>query len=123
MTFFNTAYTQKSNKLFQYSIISALQQGYFSSDDFTCKALKTHGNFGLGTFNNLDGEMVLKDGIVYQILSSGEVKKAVDTLKSPLAFATYFKADTSFVIDEMLSQQELYKKLLSIIQPNQTYAI
>ncbi|MBC7722965.1 MAG: acetolactate decarboxylase, partial [Pedobacter sp.] len=39
------------------------------------------------------------------------------------AFATYFKADTSFIIDETLSQQELYKKLLSIIQPNQTYAI
>ncbi len=123
MALFNTSYTQKSNTLFQYSIINALQQGFFSSDDFTCKALKTHGNFGLGTFNNLDGEMVLKDGIVYQILSSGEVKKAVDTLKSPLAFATYFKADTSFVIDEILSQQALYKKIMAIIQPNQTYAI
>ncbi len=116
-------FAQKSNSLFQYSIINALQQGYFSSDDFTCKQLKTHGNFGLGTFNELDGEMILKDGIVYQVLSNGKVKKVPDAVKTPLAFATFFKTDTSFTLTGMVTQQVLYKKLLAVMQPNQSYAV
>jgi len=35
--------------------------------------IKGHGDFGLGTFNYLDGEMVILDGVVYQVRYGGRV--------------------------------------------------
>ena len=35
-----------------------------------------HGDFGLGTFANLDGEMVVLDGRVYQVQGTGRVSEA-----------------------------------------------
>jgi acetolactate decarboxylase len=36
-----------------------------------------HGDFGLGTFANLDGEMVVLDGRVYQVQGTGRVSEPV----------------------------------------------
>jgi acetolactate decarboxylase len=47
--------------------------------------LKKAGDFGLGTFNGLDGEMVVVDGRVYQARSDGSVMEASDDMLSPFA--------------------------------------
>ncbi|MEH2139249.1 acetolactate decarboxylase [Nostoc sp.] len=53
-----------SNILFKASTISPLAVGIFD-DTTNFKQLKKHGNFGLGTVNSLDGEMVGLDGKFY----------------------------------------------------------
>ncbi|MHC5825828.1 MAG: acetolactate decarboxylase, partial [Nostoc sp.] len=59
-----------SNSLFQTSTISALAVGIFDGNT-TFKQLKKYGNFGLGTVNYLDGEMIGLDGKFYQVKSDG----------------------------------------------------
>ena len=52
--------------LYQTSTINALLEGVYDGD-ITFHELKEHGDFGLGTFHALDGEMVALDGNFYQI--------------------------------------------------------
>ena len=52
--------------VFQTSTVNALMEGA-STGDMTMTELKTHGDFGLGTFDGLDGEMIELDGTVYQV--------------------------------------------------------
>jgi acetolactate decarboxylase len=52
--------------LYQISTSSALVEGVYSGS--VCSSvLLEHGDFGLGTFEDLDGEMVILDGQIYQV--------------------------------------------------------
>lgn len=53
--------------------------------------LRQHGDFGLGTFDGLDGEMVLLDGDVYRVRSDESVDEAEDDALTPFAVATRFE--------------------------------
>ncbi len=56
--------------------------------------LKEHGSMGIGTFNALDGEMIVSlDGIFYKVRSDGKVYKVKDSEKTPFAVVTFFLAD------------------------------
>jgi acetolactate decarboxylase len=82
---------QAGDTLFQYSTFDALFAGLYEGG-LTMAELKKRGDFGLGTFNNLDGEMVVLDGKVYQLKTDGKVYPVADTMKTPLAAVTFFKA-------------------------------
>ena len=60
------------DELFQVSILQALSlgdyHGFVSVEEF-----KTRGDIGLGTFNRLNGEMIMIDGIVYRADGEGNV--------------------------------------------------
>jgi len=55
--------------------------------------LRKHGDLGLGTFENLDGEMVILDGHFFQVRSDSSVREAGDDILSPFAVVTHFKSD------------------------------
>jgi len=57
--------------LFQVSTSGALVAG-LDSGAISAGLLLQHGDFGLGTFENLDGEMVVLDGHVYRVQSNGK---------------------------------------------------
>jgi acetolactate decarboxylase len=84
--------------LFQVSTSTALVEGIYKGA-ITVGHLREHGDFGLGTFEGLDGEMVAFDGCFYQVRSDGTVHVAADSDSSPFAAVTHFKADKSTEID------------------------
>ncbi|KHK03345.1 acetolactate decarboxylase [Desulfovibrio sp. TomC] len=51
----------------------------------SCAGLVRQGDFGLGTFADLDGEMVVLDGVVYQVTSDGVVHRARPGQLAPFA--------------------------------------
>jgi acetolactate decarboxylase len=51
--------------VFQVSTSGALVAGVYDRE-VSVRTILAHGNFGLGTFAGLDGEMVIVDGRVYQ---------------------------------------------------------
>ena len=53
--------------LYQVSTSAALVQGVYQGC-VTVGKIKEHGNFGLGTYDELDGEGLMLDGHVYQAL-------------------------------------------------------
>lgn len=85
-----------SNEIFQYSVIPALMSGLSSAtSSISISELLSHGTFGIGTFENMDGEMVVLDGIAYQLKADGSVKPVGDETKVPFAMVTRFKANSS----------------------------
>jgi hypothetical protein len=56
--------------LFQASISSALVEGVYFGE-VGVKSILKRGDFGPGTFANLDGEKVVLDGPVYQVRGTG----------------------------------------------------
>jgi len=72
--------------------INALLEGFYV-EDTTVAQIKERGDFGLGTFNYLDGEMVLLDGQIYQIRSDGHVYEVVTT-RNHLSPASLFSGPT-----------------------------
>ncbi len=74
---------------FQASLMTALLDGIYDGE-LTIGELLGKGNFGIGTFNGLDGEMVILDGVCWQLRGDGTATRATMTQKTPFAVATNF---------------------------------
>jgi len=79
------------DEVWQYSTISALLAGTYQGA-LTVGELKTHGDLGLGTFNGLDGEMVVLDGKVWQVRTDGKPAEVTDGVGVPFATVVHFAA-------------------------------
>src|ERR1700749_762438 len=73
--------------LFQVSTSGALVAGLYQGAVSTAVVLQ-HGDFGLGTFADLNGEMVIVDGRVFQAKGDGTVNEVGDDAKAPFAVVT-----------------------------------
>lgn len=102
--------------------VNALVEGLYE-EDTKIADLKTRGDFGIGTFNDLDGEMVLIEGKVFQLCADGSVVRVDDEIKTPFACACFFKAD----VDEEINKPHTYEEFnhllaLCLPSPNMLYA-
>jgi len=113
----------ESDSIFQTSTIDALMEGVYDGD-FTFGELKKHGDFGLGTLNDLDGEMIGLDGVFYQVRSDGKVFVVPDTARTPFAAVTFFDADKSVTLTKPLGCRELESYIETLLpSKNILYAI
>ncbi|MER1718760.1 acetolactate decarboxylase [Proteus terrae] len=87
--------------------MSSLIAGVYDSD-ITIADLLKHGDFGLGTFNQLDGELVAFDSNVFQLRSDGSARKALNSQKSPFAVMTFFNCDIEHHFSYGASQKEIH---------------
>ena len=94
--------------LFQVSTSGALVQGVYERA-VSSNLLLNYGDFGLGTFENLDGEMVVLDGAIYQVRSDGKVTKIEKDVGTPFAVVTHFVADQDQMIENASSFKDLTK--------------
>jgi acetolactate decarboxylase len=92
--------------LFQVSISGALVAGVYDRE-VSVKSILEHGDFGLGTFANLDGEMVVLDGRVYQVQGTGRVSEAGPDAGAPFAVVTRFSPQTDVETDPLGSFKDL----------------
>lgn len=81
--------------MYQVSTLGALQQGLFQPA-LSIRSLKTHGDFGLGTYEGLDGEMIVSGGTVFQVPFSGKARVARSGQQTPFAVVTFFEPDQRF---------------------------
>jgi acetolactate decarboxylase len=77
--------------VFRISTSGALVAGVYDRE-VSVQTLLDHGDFGLGTFANLDGEMAVLDGRAYQIKGSDRVSEARSDAGAPFAVVTWFDA-------------------------------
>ena len=101
---------KNSDVLFQTSTINALLEGVYDGN-VTFAELKKHGDFGIGTFNALDGEMIGLGGDFYQIKSGGGAYPVGDNAKTPFSVVTFFSADERITLDEIVNYSMLEKSL------------
>ncbi len=96
--------------LFQTSTIQALMNGVYDGD-YSFGDLQRHGDFGLGTFQALDGEMVAVDGRFYQVKTDGAAYPVAPTQKTPFSEVTFFRADKTLNLTEPLDLKQLEQYL------------
>ena len=78
--------------LFQVSTSAALVEGLYQGAVRVSRLL-CHGDFGLGTFIDLDGEMVVLEGVCYRISSDGVVTTVEGDRLIPYAVVTRFSPE------------------------------
>jgi acetolactate decarboxylase len=78
----------------QISTIDAILAGSYVGQR-SCAELLEHGDFGIGTFDGLDGEMIVLDGRVYQVKADGLVYTPPMSITTPFASVVSFNADFS----------------------------
>lgn len=98
------------HSIFQVSTTGAIVKGVFDGCT-TVGDLKSHGDFGVGTFENLDGEMMMLDGHCYQAVADGVTIEADDSWQVPFATVTRFRADRTEQIDGIDDLDSLQKRL------------
>jgi len=96
-----------AGEIYQISTISSLLAGGYDGDTTVAELLR-HGGFGLGTFNGVDGEMMVLDGRVYRGTIDGRAHAVADSALTPFAVVVAFRPQGSapVVAGQSLEQLE-----------------
>lgn len=117
------AHSQRDGALYQVSLIDALLAGEYDGAA-TVGDLRRHGDFGIGTFDRLDGELILLDGVTYRAQADGTVERVADAETTPFAAVTWFEADRQIAFSEPLALPALQQRLDELLgNPNLFYAV
>lgn len=101
-----TTPTVQRGTLTQISTIDAILSGVYDGVmDF--RTLKNYGDFGIGTFEGLDGEMVGFDGNFYQVKADGIAYPVTDSMWTPFASVTFFEVDCEESLPEGIDYNQL----------------
>ena len=89
----NSLFANKhDDSMYQVSLMQAFMHGEYdgvvSVGDF-----KNFGDIGLGTFEGVNGEMIVLDGVVYQAAADGSINVMADNETIPFATITKFNED------------------------------
>lgn len=109
----------------QVSLLQGLTFGDYTGS-VTVAELKKMGDIGIGTFDKLNGELIMLDGVVYRAAGDGSVEVVNDEETIPFADVTYFdndeeqKADAVESIDAL---KELLNKKVEELGENRFYMV
>lgn len=92
--------------LWQLSTSTAVVEGVYGGA-LQVKDLSDHGDFGLGTFEQLDGEGILLDGICWQARADGSLSRAPLDEGIPFWIATHFESEQQMTIGSVTSHEQL----------------
>ncbi len=117
------ACAEDNSALYQLSTIQALLAGHYDGLA-SVGGLKKYGDIGLGTFDRLDGEMVVLDGQVYQVLADGTVRVAPDGSTTPFATVAFARPTIVREIGAFATLAELERVLDALLpSANLFYAV
>ena len=95
----------------QVALLQSLAQGYFGGT-VKVRDMRSLGDIGIGTFEGLNGEMIMLDGTVYQALGDGRVVVADDKVAVPYATVTYFDHELSLGLNDV-KDKAAFEKILN----------
>lgn len=109
-------------EIYQVSTMSALLDGVYGGV-INHEQLAMHGNFGIGTYDHLDGEMIAYDGKFYR-LRDGKAMPMTNEDSTPFCTVTYFQPQIKKHIDKSMTKADFEKLLHSLVpSDNLFYAI
>jgi len=111
----------KTDAVTQGSLINALLAGLYDGT-FTQKDVAAWGDIGIGTFDRLDGEMIVLEGTTYQANTKGEVR-ALSKYRTPFVTVKHFSPETEFEITVPLTLDGLKSAIdARLVDRNHVYA-
>jgi len=113
----------KRHPIYLCAPVNALVEGVYE-ERIPYAEIKKHGDFGLGTFDGLDGEMVMLDGKIFQITADGHVHQREETALSPFACVTFYQPATQDKLIDPTSYAGFLEWLRGLLpSPNIFYAL
>lgn len=100
--------------LYQVALLQSLVQGYYDGI-VTVGELKAHGDTGIGTFEGVDGEMIVLDGTVYQAVADGSVVVPADGETVPFSDVTFFDADETVSLSGLADMAALQEAMTAVV--------
>jgi acetolactate decarboxylase len=111
-----------NNRIYLNAPVNALVEGIYE-ENVPVSEIQKQGDFGLGTFNDLDGEMVLLDGQIYRVAADGSVNLVSPQTLTPFACVTFFHPTSSEISKGELSHADFLAWLTALMpSPNLFYA-
>jgi acetolactate decarboxylase len=92
-----SAQPTRAGEAYQVATISSLLAGGYDGD-ITVDEMLRHGDFGLGTFNGVDGEMMVLDGRVYRGTTDGRAHLVTRSERTPFAVVVAFHPQASMPV-------------------------
>lgn len=108
------------NVLYQTSLMSALLSGVYEGET-TMAQLREHGDFGVGTFNKLDGELIAFDGNIFQLRGDGTARRAAPEQQTPFATMTFFNPTHEYRFDRAHTREEIHAVIDKVIASNNVF--
>lgn len=104
------------NDFYQVSTLNALMLGNLYGVIST-KELLENGNFGLGTFEGVDGELIVLDGTAYNGQADGTARKCTDSEKVAFAAVCRFSEKIKkYTINDIGSLKDLRRTMTQLIE-------
>ncbi|EHJ55633.1 alpha-acetolactate decarboxylase [Streptococcus urinalis FB127-CNA-2] len=106
-----------SNKtiLYQHNTLAALMAGLYQGT-MTINELLSHGDFGIGTLDSIDGELIVLDNKAYQCIGTGKEAEVIE-LKGdetiPYGAVLNHHADQKVAIEQSMTDIDLMRFLES----------
>jgi acetolactate decarboxylase len=114
---------QETQTLFQLAAFNSFAEGNYSGV-MAFSDLAKHGDFGIGTLDGLDGEMIALDGVFYQVPASGVPVEVPADATAPYATITFFKPNITFTVTEPMNYSQLKTRIDDALpSQNAIYAI
>ena len=104
----------ESNGITQVATIDALMAGVYDGH-MSLATLRGHGDFGIGTFEGLDGEMILLDGTFYRARADGKVYRPELSERTPFACVTKFVGDRRETLPGPAARQALEARIDALV--------
>ena len=96
--------------VWQIALLQSLAQGYFDGV-VTIGEMKARGDTGIGTFDALNGEMIVLDGVVYRALEDSTIEIPPDTETVPYAAVTFLDEDETLFLSGLRDMDALQNVL------------
>jgi acetolactate decarboxylase len=111
------------NMAYQIGTIRSLLTGVYEGD-MRFDELAHYGNFGLGTFDGVNGEMVALDDHFYRIDAEGNAHTVEPQMTTPFAVVTHFKKSDQYELNQFKNLNSLQEHITTILEsPNIIYAL
>ena len=101
---------QNRDVMYQVSLLQSLVNGDYCGS-ITVEELKQHGDIGIGTFDGLNGELIMLDGETYRAAGDGRVEVVSDQVTIPFSVVTFMDADKTESMKEISDCDALFSKL------------
>lgn len=103
------------NHLYQYSTMGALVGGMFEGT-FKIDDVLQSGDYGIGTLDGLNGELIILEGKPYLIDSEGTVREVRNDETTPFASVIQFNATHTLNYDKKMNKEQLDEIILNEIK-------
>ena len=112
-----------TDSIFQISTLDALLNGDYEGR-LTFTQLEEYGDFGVGTFQAVNGELIILDGVPYRATIDGLVSTADPNEETPFAVVKHFMKDEEHTLSNIESIEALGQEIDQYLTTNENpYAI